>query len=393
MCLTWKLIFFFQKKFFRIQIHFAQTEESSSSPDAVLELQKLQSRIKVIEDILEKEKEMVAVQERENDNIRLEAALKEIEELSSRINTLNQEEHLRSARDSASVTSEAKIGAEMKDIPLDRSSSRAFRRISQRGSAESDEQMLELWEAAEQGSGHDQSIIELQDQGTDPIEGEIVHAHSGALDRQSLDPTPESQFEKELGVDRLELSRKGSLSSQRGTRKAVQERLTSDAQKLLSLQIAVQELRRKMEPTKRRRQAEGVEYDAFRGQLQAVENSVVQLMDMNTELTRTFEESSLTMDRRLDSQSEEANSIKQQRVSEQAKKEAEKIARLELEMQRIQFVLLRSLDEKKGKGKGGVSRSSAAILLRDFFYSRGRKSKKPKKSRFCGCLRPSAAKN
>ena len=353
----------------------------------------MQSRIKVIEDILEKEKEMIATQERGNVNIRIETALKEIEELRSRINTLNQEDYQQSARYSVSVTSEEKIGTEMKDIPLDRSSSRSFRRISQRGNAESDEQMLELWEAAEQESGHDQSTIELQNQGTDPIEDEIVYAHSGALDQPSLDPTPESHLEKELGVDRLELSRKGCLSSQKGTKKTVLERLTSDAQKLLNLQISVQDLRRKIEPTKRRRKAEDVEYDTFRGQLQAVENSMVQLMDMNTELMKTFDESSLTLDGRLESQAEEAESIRHKQVSEQAKKEAEKIARLELEMQRIQYVLGRSMDEKKPKGRGSVSRSSAAILLRDFFYSRGRKSKKPKKSRFCGCLRPSAAKN
>lgn len=372
---------------------FAQTKESSSSPGAVLELQKLQSRIKVIEGILEKEKEMIATQECGNANIRLETALKEIEELRSQISTLNQEDYQQSARYSVSVTSEAKIGTEMKDIPLDRSSSRSFRRISQRGNAESDEQMLELWEAAEQESVHDQSIIELQNQGTDPIEDEIVYAHSGALDQPSLDPTPESHFEKELGVDRLELSRKGCLSSQKGTKKTVLERLTSDAQKLLNLQISVQDLRRKIEPTKRRRKAEDVEYDSFRGQLQALENSMVQLMDMNTELMKTSDESSLTLDGRLKSQAEEAESIRHKQVSEQAKKEAEKIARLELEMQRIRYVLERSVDEKKTKGRGSVSRSSAAILLRDFFYSRGRKSKKPKKSRLCGCLRPSAAKN
>lgn len=45
------------------------------------------------------------------------------------------------------------------------------------------------------------------------------------------------------------------------------------------------------------------------------------------------------------------------------------------------------MDEKKSKGKGFVSRSNVAVLLRDFFYSRERKSKKFKKLRFCGCLR------
>ncbi|XP_021716964.1 protein NETWORKED 1A-like [Chenopodium quinoa] len=363
-----------------------QTEESSTSSSGYFELRKLQDRIKVIEDILQKEKEMVAMQEQSNNNVRLEAALKEIKELKSRINSHYQEEHRRSSRVSISEACEIKSGEEMKDIPLDQASGRSFQSISKRGSAGSDDQMLGLWEAAEEDSCHDQVISEVLEQGTDTIEDEIVN-------QSSLNPTPESQFEKELGVDRLELSNRGAQLTRKGTKKKVLERLSSDAQKLTGLQVSVQELKKTMEPKKRRKKGEDADYDTFRGQLQDVENSVVHLMDVNAELIRCIEECSVTTEVRGERISDEAESTWQKRVSEQVRKEAENIGKLEVEMQRMQYVLQRLKDEKKSKGKENGSRSSAAVVLREFFYSRVRKNKKQKKPRFCGCMRPTATKN
>lgn len=359
---------------------------------SVSELGKLQDRVKVIEDVLQKEKEMVAKQEQSIANIRLDAALKEIEELKTRIygHHYYQEEHRYSGRISESETPEVVSGAEMKDIPLDQASGRSFRGTSQRGSATSDDQMLELWEAAEQDSSClDQSISEVQEHGTNTIEDEI-------LDLSSLNnPTPESFFEKELGVDRLELSSRSTRSNKKGTKKTVLEKLASDAQKLITLQVSIQELKRKMEPEKRRKKGKDVEYDNFRGQLHDAENSLVELMDINAELIRAIEESHMPSAVRPDGLSDEAESTRQKRVLEQVRKETDKIGVLELEMQKMQYILLRLNDNKsKGKkGKDDSSRSSAAVVLREFFYSRVRKNKKQKKPRFCGCLRPTVTKN
>lgn len=360
--------------------------EVCSSSQGISELRQLQDRIKVIEDILQKEKEKVSMREQSYTTIRIEAALKEIEELKSRINTHHQEEHRRSDRISVSESCEVKTGEEMKDIPLDQASGRSFKGLSQRGSAGSDDQMLELWEAAEHDNSHDQVISEVHEQGTDTVEDEIV-------DQTGLNPTPESQFEKELGVDRLELSKRGSQSTKKGTKKKALERLSSDAQKLIGLQVSVQEMKSKMEPKKRRKKGDDVEYDTFRGQLLDIENSVIHLMDINAELIRSIEESSMTSEVGVDRVSDEAESTWQKRISEQVRKEAENIGKLEVEMQRMQYVLLRLNDEKKSKGKEDGSRSSASVVLREFFYSRVRKNKKQKKPRFCGCLRPTATKN
>lgn len=364
---------------------FDQTVESLTSSTGFSELQKLQDRIKVIEDILHKEKELAAVQKQSHTELRIDAALKEIEELKSRMDTHHQEEHMHSDQIHVSESAEVKNGEEMKDIPLDQASGRSFHGTSQRGSAASDDQMLELWEAAEQDCCQDQLISEVLEQGTGIVDNEIA-------DQSGLNPTPESQYEKELGVDRLELSTRSTHSTRKGTKKNVLEKLASDAEKLISLQVSVQELRTKVEP-KKRKKGEKAEYDTFRGQLQDMENSIVQLIGMNAELIRGIEESSITSELRVERVSDEVESTWKKKVTEQVRKEAEQIGRLEVEMQRMQYVLLRLKDDKKSKGKEDNSTSSASVLLREFFYSRVRKSKKPKKPRFCGCLRPTATKN
>ncbi|KAL2942242.1 Protein NETWORKED 1A [Bienertia sinuspersici] len=361
----------------------AENQESTTATKGFSELEKLQRRIKVIEDILQKEKEIAAVQEQVSTNIRVEAALKEMQELKSRINIHHHlEEHRCSSRVSVSETSEVKGGAEMKDIPLDQASGQSY--MSQRGSATSDDQMLELWEAAEQDSCHD-LIGEAQEQGSDTRSDEIV-------DQTTLNPIPETQFEKELGVDSFETLRRSPRSIKNGTKKKVLEKLASDSQKLIGLQASVQEMKKKTEPKKRRKKSEDIECETLRGQLQGVEDSLVQLVDVNAELIRNVEENTTISEERFERMPDETESTWQKRVSEQVRNEAENIERLEQEVQKMRYVLLKLKDEKN-KGKENGSRSSASVVLREFFYSRVRKNKKPKKSRFCGCLRSTATKN
>ncbi|KAL9232817.1 hypothetical protein vseg_007882 [Gypsophila vaccaria] len=361
------------------QESYGYAEKNSTCSYNLSELHKLQTRINMIENILNKEKETTAVRENEYANIRLDAAFKEIEDLKSQISKTNQEEHRYSSRrDSVCETSVVKSSEEMKDIPLDQASGRSFHGPSQKGSAASDDQMLELWEAAEQDCRDGQLISEVLEHGTDTIDDDIGYAPSRALDQTGYDPIPESHFERELGVDKLEVQRTNRPSIKKVNNKIALERLSSDTQKLTSLRVSVQELKRKIEPSKRRRKPEDPEYETLRGQLHSVESSLVHLMEMNTELIKMTEQSSRT-----------SVVIAHE---EQAQEEAEKISRLELELQRMQHVLLRLADEKNSKSKDGVSRSSAAVLLREFFYSRGRKNKKQKKSRLCGCFRTTSAK-
>jgi hypothetical protein len=66
------------------------------------------------------------------------------------------------------------------------------------------------------------------------------------------------------------------------------------------------------------------------------------------------------------------------------------VARLELELQKIQYVLLK-LEEEHEYRRLKVSDKRTRVLLRDYLY--GRKDhrggqKKKKRVPFCGCVRP-----
>lgn len=66
----------------------------------------------------------------------------------------------------------------------------------------------------------------------------------------------------------------------------------------------------------------------------------------------------------------------------------EKIGRLQLELQIIQFDLLKLDDEKESKGKIRVTETKRRVLLRDYLSGGVRKSPRRKKAPFCACIDP-----
>ncbi|GMH20679.1 hypothetical protein Nepgr_022520 [Nepenthes gracilis] len=72
------------------------------------------------------------------------------------------------------------------------------------------------------------------------------------------------------------------------------DRFAPDSHNLRGLQVSVQQMKAKVEIFKRRKICKDVEYDKLRVQLQDVENSVMQLFGMNTELTENVEGHPLT---------------------------------------------------------------------------------------------------
>ncbi|KAA8548673.1 hypothetical protein F0562_000357 [Nyssa sinensis] len=225
-----------------------------------------------------------------------------------------------------------------------------------------------------------------------PAEDDIVYHQFEAVERESEDPSSELQVEKELGVDKLEVSRSVTELNQVGNKRKILETLASDTQKLTSLQTTVQDLRRKLETNGRSKKAKDVDIETMKEQLLEVEESVVELVDMNGQLTKDVEESPSCSNGRASPELEEAGNVQRKRVSEQARTGSEKIERLQLEVQKIQYVLLKLEDEKKGKGGDKFSRRTSTVL-RDFI-NRGRgSSESGRKASFCGCFRPSSSGN
>ncbi|CAI8614228.1 unnamed protein product [Vicia faba] len=275
-----------------------------------------------------------------------------------------------------------------KDIMLDHTSECSSYRISRRGAHKSDEQMLELWETADQDGITGVTVGKAQ-KVTAPI-----GYQQRRLSKESKKkyPSVESLIEKELSVDKLEISRSQSRPLLlEGNKRKVLERLDSDAQKLMNLEITVQDLINKMNIIEKTSTVgKGVEYDDVKGQLEAAQEAITKLFDTNRRLMKNVEEGTSSFSGKSTTVSDESGSVGSRRVSEQARRGSEKIGRLQLEVQRLQFLLLKLNDYKEGKGKAMIDDQNPRVLLRDYLYGGTKKSyyKRKKKASFCACIQP-----
>ncbi|GAB2220079.1 hypothetical protein Drorol1_Dr00007722 [Drosera rotundifolia] len=385
----------------------ALRDQTFVAPDGLLELQKLQDRIKKVDEILVEGQEVVARRESMNTNSKLQGAMKEIVNLTARIyahsgrythgkelqNGAEVVQNLQSpesGRETGPETSESRTGTELKDVQLDLTSDCSSDGTSKRQNGQTNDHMLKLWEAVEKEYANDMKINRSGHQACFSEVDEILYHEFEIGDENSLNPTAESQLVKDLGVDKLVLSRNVSYGNQEGTMKSILEKLATDANKLMELQFSVQELRAKME-TSKKSSKEG-EYDRLKTQLVDVENSVMQLVDTNTEVMKSVEDRPSTSDTVASTELDDAEKAHRRRVLKQVQRGSEKIGRLQLEVQKIQFVLLKLDGERNSPGRRSFSRSRPGILLRDLVYNNG-SGRRRKKSRFCGCLRPSSKEN
>ncbi|KAK1592397.1 hypothetical protein Q3G72_024290 [Acer saccharum] len=373
--------------------------------DGISELQEIQTRITAIEKVVVEEMERFTTRESLDTGIKVENAMTETEDLKQSTphleKSLQKEEvehedeftdHVRLQKSKQEI-SEVGDKTSMKDIPLDQASDSSFYGRSKRESSGTNDQMLGLWESAEQDWNPHPTVDDTQKQAAAPMENRVRRQ---SKDLKLKNPPSELQVEKELGVDKLEVSSSNREPRKEGNTKKILERLASDAQKLTSLQTSVQDLKKKLETSKRSKNTNDPEYERIKGQLRDVEEAVLQLADSNLKLTRDTEESSSTssLDGKFSPGIEEAGDISRNKVTEEARKGSEKIGRLQLEMQSIQYVMLKLEDEGDNttKGKFWFSESKTGSLLRDFINSGGGKSsggRRKKKGCLCECVRPS----
>ncbi|KAL5785609.1 hypothetical protein ACOSQ2_008001 [Xanthoceras sorbifolium] len=374
--------------------------QSIGVADGISELQEIQTRIRTVEKAVVEEMERLATQENLSTRIKVENVITETEDLKLRSTPhpkrdLQKEEvelqdeftdHLTSQKSKHEI-SEVGNKTSMKDIQLDHVSDSSFYGRSMRENSGTNDQMLGLWESAEQDCNVDLMVNSTQKQAAAAIANCVRHQ---SKDVEPKNPPSELQVEKELGVDKLEVSRNDREPNKEGNKKKILERLASDAQKLTSLKASVQDLKRRMETSKRSKKTNDPEYEQVKEQLREVEEAIIQLVDSNLKLTKDTEESTSSLDWKSSAGLEEAGDISRNKVTEEAQKGSEKIGRLQLEMQTIQYVLLKLEDEDNTKGKFRFSESKTGALLRDFIYSGGRSSRgRQKKACLCGCVRPS----
>ena len=349
--------------------------EDQIAMDGNSDLQNLQTRIKSVEKGLI-EMERLALAEHKDISTKLEAAMRQVEELksqrSSRQESIQTSRHLNPQQEEElgdGPCDDRKL--QTKDIMLDQISECSSYGISRRETAEVDDQMLELWETADPNGS---------------IALTVSKSHKVmAQGYKNEHPSSEIMVEKELGVDKLEISKRFSEQGQDGNKRKTLERLASDAQKLANLQITVQDLKGKVQFTEDSRNVKGIEYDSVKTQLEEAEEAILKLCDSNSKLMKNVEDSSPS-DGKPPMELEQCRSVRQGRVSEQARKGSEKIGRLQLEVQRIQFLLLKLDDEKQSKAKTRILEQKRSVLLRDYLYGGRRTTHKRKKAHFCSCV-------
>ncbi|KAJ0610364.1 putative protein Networked (NET), actin-binding (NAB) [Helianthus annuus] len=316
-------------------------ESATMERDAFVELQDLQSKVKVIETAVV-EMQMRSMQQKLDSDAKLESAMQQIEELSSQ----------KSSRSKPKSRSEISEAADPKDIMLDQASECSSYGVSKRGTTEG-----EIWETAN--------------------DSKSMYIHNPTASDVSLDNI----------VDKLEVSRR--FKESRGddeSKRKVLERLNSDVLKLTNLQITIEDLKRKVEITLRSRRGKAmIECETLKGQLMEAESAIQKLYELNGKFVKQIEG--------IDDGGE-SESMRRKKVSEQARRVSEKIGRLQLEIQKIQFVLVKLDDETEAAGKTRFMDSSKRVLLKDYLYSGGRtkatvSSSRRKKGHFCACVEPS----
>ncbi|CAA2941911.1 NETWORKED 1A-like [Olea europaea subsp. europaea] len=369
-------------------------EDRFPVPNEFQDLQKLQVRIKEIGKMMDEMNKSV-LQRRSNPNIKQADSMAEIEHLkqrrrSGRDNLNNDLSNSPKLQKIKTKSIEARNGMRMKDIPLDNVSDSTLHGVRRQGTVGADDQMLDLWETGESGN-HGQTIGESLKQAYKLTDSDIVYDHFEKLKRDTESCT-DIEVEKELGVDKLELSTRYTEPSREMSSRKILERLASDGQKLESLQTTMQNLRRKLEMNRSTRKTMNVGFETVQEQLAEAEESVGQLVYLNGKLVKNIEESR-SPDGRASPESKEAVKLSRKEVLEQAQKGSERIGRLQVELHKIQYVLTKLEDEKKSKGRGKFLRSKTSIILKDFIYYGRKNGGKRKKSPFCGCFKPSTSRN
>lgn len=353
--------------------------ESHSLPKGTPKLQGLIARIEALQVAVLNAKDCQD-QESAESAAKLVAASTEIQELKARGGSRMEAKEIYSDHEKQDVeVSKGKQVQIMKDIELDKISTcppygtgAAVYPLGTGANAELDDDMLQLWEAAERSCKNQTAKSSSSEHDIQAVE-----------DLKSEYPSSELARGRDLGINS-----KGAVEPHEAWSKNVLERLTSDAQRLLSIQASIEELKQKMEGPSKGKSPMNSEYSSVSAQLHETEGFVSEQINFNNKLTRKAENYPMMSD---NMSTEREGYSSRRKISEQVQKGSENVARLELELQKIQYVLLK-LEEEHEYRRLKVSDKRTRVLLRDYLYGRkdrgGGQKKKKKRVPFCGCVRP-----
>ncbi|KAM0880037.1 hypothetical protein ACQ4PT_033849 [Festuca glaucescens] len=345
----------------------------------VLELQSLIARVEALRVVILDVKDRRDKEFNES-AAKLELANLEIQDLKTRKGSCigHKEQYMENDRKNYDAdNSKGKQAQIMKDIELDQVSTcpsygtgATVYPLGGDADAELDDEMLQLWETAEKD-----------------CKNQTAKSSSSEHDIQAVEEVKSQypSFQLARGDDRFDIST-ASLEPQQLWTKNVLEKLATDAQGLLIIQASIEEVKQKIEGTSNGKSPSSSEYSSIRAQLQEIGGSVLEQIGFNNSLTKKAENYP-----EFEASAELEGYSSRRKISEQVQKGSEKVARLDLELQKIQYVLLK-LEEEHEYTRVKVSEKRSRLLLRDYVHARKDKNeaRQKKKSRvpFCGCVRP-----
>ncbi|KAK4264740.1 hypothetical protein QN277_025873 [Acacia crassicarpa] len=373
-----------------------------TTPDSLPDLQHIQKRINAIElavkqmngsfrrkDKLKETQEPKSGSRRHQENIHISKHITPMEEAEDK---LTYEKAM--GKSVPAAIQYADIEVLPKDIMLDQMSECSSYGLTRRETLADDDQMLELWETADRDSSIGLTVGKAQKMATRPSNHHQRRASKGS---RTKIPSTESVIEKELSVDKLEISNSRRFTEARdeSSKRKLLDKLDTDAQKLTNLHIVVQDLMKKVEITKQIPMGKDIEYDTVKRQLEASEETITELFDGNRKLVRKVRDGTVSFGGKrggATDSDESSGSVNRnrRRAAEQARRASEKIGKLQMDVQRLQFLLLKLDEEKESRGKARITDRSPRVLLRDYLYggTRTRTIHKRKKAPFCGCVQP-----
>ncbi|CAL4933495.1 unnamed protein product [Urochloa decumbens] len=356
--------------------------QSHCLPEVIPELQGLIARVEALQAVVLNAKDRQD-QESSESAAKLVAATNEIQELKARGSSRMEAKEIYSDSEKQKdvEVSKGKQVQIMKDIELDQISTcppygtgATLYPLGNGANTELDDDMLQLWEAAERNCKNQTAKSSSSEHDIQAVE-----------EVKSEYPSSELVRGRDLGINKLEVS-KGPVEPHEVWSRSVIERLASDAQRLLSIQASIEELKRKMEEPPKGKSPMNSEYSSVSTQLHETEGYVLEQINFNNKLTRKAENYPALSD---NMNTEREGYSSRRKISEQVQKGSENVARLELELQKIQYVLLK-LEEEHEYRRLKVSDKRTRVLLRDYLYGRkdrGGGQKKKKRAPFCGCVR------
>ncbi|XP_047335254.1 protein NETWORKED 1C-like [Impatiens glandulifera] len=344
---------------------------SSRSEDPRDDLEDLQWRVKAIQESVV-EMESLAFHKTMDANAKLEAAMRQVGQLSSK-NGLKQQKPMFVPVSDISTPENGLLLS--KDIMLDRVSRCSPRGLSKKEYVVIDSQMIESWNTT--------FDLKVASKPNKPL-----LSSCSTKKREEEHPTSE-----ESTLLDKELSRRFSSSRREIHKRKILDRLDSDAQKLGNLHITVEDLKRKMETmtdknSQKILQATNSEWEMLKEQIEEAEAAVLMFLDQNSNMMEVIEQRYSFSSEGGKSSVDQSKDIRRTRIPERSRKLSEKIGQLQLEVQKLQFILLK-LDERR-ENRGGKTRMMEVkrrVLLKDYLGGRTSTSQK-KKTSFCACVQP-----